>query len=316
MGAKGVERIVARTSYRAVRAALVPRLVELTRCAPTPALLALRGPVAAVLRASSLRARVRAAMSAALGPGGFAPRHVDGYFRHLGDLVGLSLATYRRGVLGAGLERFWHHDPTSLGYFREALAGGKGALMVGAHLVGHEIFAGSATAHFPIAVVARKSPDSRYEAIKQRWYQAVGVEVIHSPHKGAEGGGMAEMTGILRALRRNRVLAVTPDLVQKRGTGIAVQLFGRTVDLPPGAFFLAVRTGAPLIPVFFHQERGRYQLWAEPPMTVTAGRDRDSAMADLAQRWASRFEEFVRHHPDMWQFWLDKRWGRWLAAGG
>lgn len=261
---------MARTSYRALRAAVVPRLVGLTRFTPTPVLLGLRAPVRALLGASSLRGRVRAAMTAALGPGGVEPRHVDGYFRHLGDLVGFSLAVYRAGVRGAGLDRFCEYDPASVQHFRDALAGGKGALMVGGHLVGHEIFAGSATAHFPIAVVARKSPDPRYEAIKQRWYEAVGVEVIHSPHRGSENGSIAEMTAILRALRRNRVLALTPDLVQKRGTGIAVQLFGRSVDLPPGAFFLAVRTGAPLIPVFFHQEGRRYRLWAQAPLEPSA----------------------------------------------
>jgi lauroyl/myristoyl acyltransferase len=45
---------------------------------------------------------------------------------------------------------------------------------------------------------------------------------------------------------------------------------------------------------------------------VTGDRDRDIAVA--AQEWAGRFERFVRAHPDMWQFWLDKRWRRWLTA--
>ena len=37
-------------------------------------------------------------------------------------------------------------------------------------------------------------------------------------------------------------------------------------------------------------------------------------IAGAAQEWADRFERFVRAHPDMWQFWLDKRWRRWLAS--
>ena len=58
------------------------------------------------------------------------------------------------------------------------------------------------------------------------------------------------MAAALRALRRNHVLAMTPDLVQRPGTGVPVTLFGRMVELPAGAFFLAVRTGAPLLPSF------------------------------------------------------------------
>ena len=37
-------------------------------------------------------------------------------------------------------------------------------------------------------------------------------------------------------------------------------------------------------------------------------------IAGAAQAWASLFEAFVREHPEMWQFWLDKSWSRWLIG--
>ncbi|HEU4754197.1 MAG TPA: lysophospholipid acyltransferase family protein, partial [Armatimonadota bacterium] len=124
-----------------------------------------------------------------------------------------------------------------------------------------------------------------------------------------------EMTAALRALRKNRVLALTPDLLQKPGRGIPVRLFGRQAELPAGPFFLATRTGAPLLPSFFHREAGRYRLWTHEPLSAS-GEDHDAAMREMAQRWAALFEAFVREHPDMWQFWLDKRWSAWLTRPG
>jgi KDO2-lipid IV(A) lauroyltransferase len=252
-------------------------------------------------------------MAGALGADGYEPAHVRDYFRHLADMIAFSMAVYRSGIAGAGLEGQWIRDPLSRRYYDQAMAGGKGALLVGPHLIGHEVMVGATTiAGLPVTVLARKAPDPEYEALKQRWYAAIGVEVVHRPHRDAKFQGLGEMTAALRVLRKNRVLALTPDLLQKPGTGIPVRLFGRTADLPAGAFFLAARTGAPLLPSFFHREGGRYRLWAHAPLHADPDGDRDAAITALAQEWATLFEEFIRAHPDMWQFWLDKRWSRWL----
>lgn len=296
------------------RAAILPHLARLACYAPKPVLLGARPLLAAVLRRTSLRARLEQAMTAALGPGGFTQRHVDQYFRHLADLMAFAPPILRSGIHRAGLERNWEADPASEQRLADAHAEGRGVLMVCPHLIGVEIMTGSVTDRFPVAVVVRPSPDARYEALKQRWYAAIGVEASATPRKRSGSGGVAEMAGILRALRNNRLLGITPDLVQKPGKGIPVTLFGRRVELPAGAFFLATRTRAPLIPWFFHHEGGRYRMWTHEALTVDTGADRDEAMADLAQRWATLFEQFLRAHPDMWQFWLDKRWRQWLGA--
>ncbi|MFN3650763.1 MAG: lysophospholipid acyltransferase family protein [Armatimonadota bacterium] len=251
-------------------------------------------------------------MRAALGDEAIDRGTVDAYFRRLGDLVGFSAVVYRGGIHAGGLERFTAPQATPIERFHTALEEGKGALMVSPHLICHEVMAGVGTDRLPITVLVRKSPEPAYEAIKQRWYSCLGVDVVYRPPKGGPAQALGEMTAAFRALRRNRILALTPDLIQKRGTGIPVRLFDRDAELPAGAFFLAVRTGAPLIPTFFHWENGVYHLRALKPLSVNATDDRDAAVADLAQRWASLFEEFLREHPEMWQFWLDKRWIRWL----
>lgn len=296
-----------------LRSTLLPRLAGWTRFVPTPLLLAARPALGALLSATpGWRARVEDGMRSALGPDGYRPEHVRAYFRHLADLLAYAAAVYRSGLPNAGLEKEWVHDPTSRESYEEAMRAGKGILMVCPHLIAHEIMAGSAAAVVPISVLVRKSPEPEYEALKQRWYAALGVEVVYRPPKGSDLQALGEVTAALRVLRKNRVLAITPDLIQRPGTGIPVRLFGRTAELPAGAFFLAARTGAPLMPTFFHKEDGRYRLWSHAALQPPAGADRDGAIAALAQQWATLFEGYVREHPDMWQFWLDKRWARWL----
>jgi lauroyl/myristoyl acyltransferase len=233
---------------------------------------------------------------------------VNDYFRHLADLAAFSAVVLERGVHDPGLAREWVHDPDAEERYAAALEKGKGVLMVCPHLIGHEIMAGTASRKAPVTAMVRKSPDAEYEAIKQRWYSALGVQIAYRPQKGAKHSALTEMTTALRALRKNQILALTPDLVQAPGTGVPVRLFNRNLELPAGPFFLAVVTGAPLMPSFFHHEGGRYRLWTHEPLRIAEDLERDAAIADAAQRWATLFEQFVREHPDMWQFWLDKRW--------
>jgi lauroyl/myristoyl acyltransferase len=301
--------------HRSARAVLLPRLARLVRVAPVPLLVARRRQIGWLLgRAPGARHRVDKAMAAALGPDGYTPAHVDAYFRHLADLVVFSAAAFRSGIRSLGLERYWGDPAAPVIPYHRALERGRGALMVCPHLIGHEIVAGGSTAELPVTVLVRRSSRPEYEALKMQWYAALGVEVVHRPQRGSDDNGLAEMTAAMRALRKNRVLALTPDLIRRPGTGVPVRLFGRQAELPAGAFFLAVRAGAPLLSTFFWEEGGRYWGRTDGPMEIVSTGDRDRDVAAMAQEWTTRFERFVRAHPDMWLFWLDKRWRRWLAA--
>lgn len=292
---------------RNLRARLLPGLLNTIARVPTPALLSIRPVLAACLRASPLRRRLRESMSAALGRDGFTSRHVEAYFRHMADQVAFGMAVYRSGFQASGLSSRWQLESSSIDTFRRGLEAGRGALLVGPHLMCHEMVSAMGATDLPIAMVARQSSDPRYQAVKERWYTGLGAELVLAPGKQA-----ARMVTILRVLRKNRVLGITPDLIQKRGKGVPVRFFDRPVNLAPGAFFLAVRTRAAFIPCYTRYEDGIYKAWAEPALVPQTDLDTDSAVADLAQRWVTQFEGFLRRHPDMWQFWLDKRWSGWL----
>jgi len=258
-------------------------------------------------------------MAAALGRDGFRAEHVTAYFDHLADLIVFSPAAFRWGIRAAGLGRYSGDLAAPTRPYHDALARGRGALMVSPHLIGHELAVGECTTELPVTVLVRRSSRPEYEAVKMRWYAALGLQVIHRPQRGTDDSGLGEMTTAVRVLRKNHVLALTPDLIRRPGTGVTVRLFGRPVDLPAGPFFLAVRTGAPLLSSFLWEEGGRYRGRTDGPIEIVPTGDRERDVAAVAQAWTTGFERFVREHPDMWLFWLDRRWRRWLlessAAG-
>jgi KDO2-lipid IV(A) lauroyltransferase len=297
---------------RSTRARVLPRLVSLARALPPSAVLRARPALALAFAAvPGWRARVRDNMRAALGADAVPEAAVRQYFERLADLLAFSTVIWRGDEGHPALAREWVHDPEARRLYLEALAKGRGVVLVCPHLTGTEIMTSTFAREAPVAILARKAPDAEYEALKQQWYGKLGVEVIHRPPRDAAHGPLVEMTSIVRALKNGRILAITPDLPQKAGKGVPVRLFGRPVSLPAGPFFVANRTGAPLMPSFFHRENGQYHLWTHPPLDVS-GPDRDTAISTAAQAWADLFEAVVREHPDMWQFWLDKRWTQWL----
>src|SRR5438552_18616485 len=185
---------------RRARAVLLPGLARLVGLLPLRALMAGRRQIGWTLgHAPGLRGRGETAMAAALGPAGYTRAHVDAYFRHLSDLALFSMAAFRSGLQGAGLDRYWDDPGPALDPYHRALERGRGALMVCPHLIGHELLAGAAAAKLPVTVLVRRSADPRYEALKSRWYAALGLEVVHRPWRSPDDGGLAEMTAAVRA---------------------------------------------------------------------------------------------------------------------
>ena len=102
--------------------------------------------------------------------------------------------------------------------------------------------------------------------------------------------------GLVRALRRNRFVAILSD-VPEGGPTVDVPYCGGMVAFSTVPAWLALRTGAPLFPVAcWRDERGFYNLAAYGPLEVTPEDDERSLMA----RVAATVEPAVRAHPTQW----------------
>ena len=185
-------------------------------------------------------------------------------------------------------------------HLEAALAGGRGAVTTLPHLGGWE-WAGAWIAghgHTPLAVVEPVEPPDLFEwFVEQR--RALGMEVV------ALGDGTAPR--LLRALRENRIVVLVSDR-DLTGDGVEVEFFGERTTLPAGPATLALRTGAPLIPLaVYFRPHGQHHAVVRPPVpTDRSGRLRED-VARITQALAHEFEDLVRAAPEQWHL-LQPNW--------
>jgi lauroyl/myristoyl acyltransferase len=143
----------------------------------------------------------------------------------------------------------------------------------------------------PTVVVEPVEPPELFE-----WFASVrrdlGMTVVGL---GPEAGRT-----LLRALRENQVVCLLCDR-DLTGDGVEVEFFGETTTLPAGPATLALRTGAPLLPVavYFRPRGGHHAVVQAPIPAQREGRLRDD-VARVTQALAHHFEELIRAAPEQW----------------
>jgi KDO2-lipid IV(A) lauroyltransferase len=72
---------------------------------------------------------------------------------------------------------------------------------------------------------------------------------------------------------------------------------------------LALRTGAAVLPVFapWDDERKRFLLKIDAPLSVERTADEDEDARRLTQQYTRVVEDYVRRYPDQW-LWIHRRW--------
>ena len=182
---------------------------------------------------------------------------------------------------------------------KAALAGGKGVLFFTGHFGYWEL---QALVHAlvvpPIAVLARRLDNPQLHELLERIRCATGNQVIYK--QGA-------LRKVLRALEQNQGVAILADQHVQSADAVTVDFFGRPAAASPVLAVLALRTGAPLIPVFaLPLPGGRYRMIYEHPVEVPSATSEDP-VKELTQRCTDVLEMYVRRHPDLW-LWMHRRW--------
>jgi KDO2-lipid IV(A) lauroyltransferase len=182
--------------------------------------------------------------------------------------------------------------------FEKARAKGKGVLVVTAHLGNWEVLSAYFAQRVPVAVVAQKLYDPRFDAMITALRVKWGAKVIQR--------GTA-LKGILRALDEGRTIGALCD--QDTGLdGVFVPFFGRDAWTQTGVVRVARRTGAPLVPAFITRRKdGRYHIAIEPEMEPPRTGREDRDVRETVRRFTAIIERHVRMHPEQW-VWMHPRW--------
>jgi Kdo2-lipid IVA lauroyltransferase/acyltransferase len=182
---------------------------------------------------------------------------------------------------------------------RDARAKGRGALLFTGHFGYWEINAiAHAAAFAPIGVLARPLDNRRLHDLLERMRGCQGNYVIY--RRGA-------LRRVLKALGANDGVAILIDQHIQAPDAVTVSFFDRPAATTLALGVLALRTGAPVIPVFALPDGvGRYRLVYEHPVDPPAD-DTPESIRDFTQRCTDVLEMHVRRHPELW-LWMHRRW--------
>lgn len=182
---------------------------------------------------------------------------------------------------------------------RLAHAHGKGVLFVTGHFGYWELQALVHAARLPpMAVLARALDNARLNDLLERIRTRTGNTVIYR---------QGTLRRVMRTLQAGRGVGVLIDQHMISRDAILVDFFGRPAATTAAVAALALRTGAPVVPLFaLPLGRGRYRLIYEHPVEPPQSDDPDALRA-FTQRCTDVLEMYVRRHPDLW-LWMHRRW--------
>jgi KDO2-lipid IV(A) lauroyltransferase len=182
---------------------------------------------------------------------------------------------------------------------RAAYARGKGVLFFTGHFGYWEI---NALVHAlrlePFAVLARPLDNPGLHQLLEQVRTSTGNTVIY--RQGA-------IRRVLRVLQSGHAVAMLIDQHMHSPDAIYVNFFERPAATTSMLAALALRTGAPVVPVFaLPLPGGRYRMIYEHAVDPPDA-DTPDAVREFTQRCTDVLEMYVRRHPSLW-LWMHRRW--------
>lgn len=182
----------------------------------------------------------------------------------------------------------------------EALAQGRGALMVTAHVGNWEV-AGLLLGWLlqPSGVVGRPLDNPRLDRRITAFRARAGNEPV--PKWDA-------LKHVIKRVRAGGSAAFLVDQNVQRQDGIFVDFFGRPACTTTVAAALGLRLGAPIVTGYcLLTPEGRYRLIFDPPRTLQATGDKTEDIRRETQALTTQIESWIRATPGQW-LWMHRRW--------
>jgi KDO2-lipid IV(A) lauroyltransferase len=150
----------------------------------------------------------------------------------------------------------------------------------------------------PMAVLARPLDNPLLHDLLESARTRTGNTVIYR---------RSALRKVLRALGQNQAVAVLIDQHIQTADAVFVDFFNRPAATTSALAALALRTGAPVVPVFaLPLPGGRFRMVYEHPVDPPSADDPD-AIRQFTQRCTDVLEMYVRRYPTLW-LWMHRRW--------
>lgn len=214
-----------------------------------------------------------------------ARRMFRSYGHYYVDFFGLTGGLWRRVRDMVRIEGMDH--------LKGALERGRGAIFVTAH-IGSWDMGGAALAQdegLPaMSAIVEPVKDGSSDDAVTSMREGRGINVIP----------LGKPMRVWRALRRNEIVFIVGER-NVGADGVDVDFFGEKATLPRGAAWLALKSGAPIVPGFcIRQPDGSYVGHIESPIFPEDTEDFEAAVRACTQRIAEVFERYISQYPDQW----------------
>ena len=147
-------------------------------------------------------------------------------------------------------------------------------------------------------VLARPLDNRRLNAMLERIRISTGNQVVY--RQGA-------LRAVLQTLSANRGVGLLIDQHLFPPDAVTVRFFNRPAATTKALAAIALRTGAPVVPLFaLPLPGGRYRVTYGPAVTPP-GEDTPEAIREFTQCCTDVLERYVRQHPELW-LWMHRRW--------
>ncbi|MFA6357207.1 MAG: lysophospholipid acyltransferase family protein [Candidatus Omnitrophota bacterium] len=185
-------------------------------------------------------------------------------------------------------------------YFNDALAAGKGVVVLTAHLGNWEL-GGVVIAQlgYPFWAVALPHKNKKVNNFFDNQRNRKGVKVI------AMGKAVRSC---ISEIKKNHMVALVGDrdFTEK---GIVLDFFGMPTHFPEGPAALSLLTGASIVPGFMlRNPDDSFTLRIEKPIVFSPSQDKAKNLTDLIMIYKNIIEDYIRKYPEQWyvfrKFWV------------
>jgi Kdo2-lipid IVA lauroyltransferase/acyltransferase len=217
----------------------------------------------------------------------------------------------RGGIeIGAFTARPWlmkekcSFEGNSRTHLEAALKEGRGVIGISAHFGNFPLMLlYLAQMGYPTNAIIRPSRDEILEKDFQVARARLGLKTVHSyPREVC-------VSQSLKALRDKELLVVLLDQNTGSKSGVYVDFFGQKAGTATGPIIFAMRTGAPLLPIFTVRRPGTdtHALIIEKHFYLEQKATDEETIQYNVQKLTNIIEGYIRRYPAEWG-WMHRRW--------
>ena len=185
-------------------------------------------------------------------------------------------------------------------HFQAALSKGKGILFMASHFGNWELMAlAFSLKYHPAYLVVRPLDNPFLDRL---------ISSIRCKGGNCLIGKRGSVRAVLRLLKQREIVALLIDQNVDWYEGVFVPFFKDIACTTKMLAVVALRTGAPVVPVYnIRLADGRYKVVFEPEVSLVMTGDKTKDAEENTALFNRIIEAYVRRQPEQW-FWMHQRW--------